>query len=244
MPDAKFADPRLARLLDAIEPDRRDLDAYEVMLAGLGARSVLDVGCGTGIFACRLARRGLAVTGVDPAGASVDIARRRPDGDQVQWVVGEAGDVPACGFDAATMTANVAMVFVTDEAWLGTLRAIHQRLRPGGHLIFEVRDPAREAWRGWARASTFGRTEVPGVGPVEHWCEVTSAAGALVSFRWTYRMLETGETLVSDSTLRFRSRQAVTGDLAESGFAIEGVGDAPDRPGLQFVFVASRRQGA
>jgi 2-polyprenyl-3-methyl-5-hydroxy-6-metoxy-1,4-benzoquinol methylase len=34
-----------------------------------GARSVLDVGCGTGSFACMLAQRGIEVVGVDPAAA-------------------------------------------------------------------------------------------------------------------------------------------------------------------------------
>jgi ubiquinone/menaquinone biosynthesis C-methylase UbiE len=48
MPDAHFADPRLARIYDPLEGDRRDLDAYVAMAAEFGARSVLDVGCGTG----------------------------------------------------------------------------------------------------------------------------------------------------------------------------------------------------
>ncbi|MFI1528051.1 class I SAM-dependent methyltransferase [Streptomyces griseus] len=37
-----------------------------------GARQVLDIGCGTGVFALLLAGRGVDVVGVDPARASVD----------------------------------------------------------------------------------------------------------------------------------------------------------------------------
>lgn len=47
VPDALFADPRLALLYDVIDDDRSDLDAYVAIATELGATSVLDVGCGT-----------------------------------------------------------------------------------------------------------------------------------------------------------------------------------------------------
>lgn len=40
-----------------------------------GARTALDVGCGAGKFARRLARAGLDVDGVDPAGTALGVAR-------------------------------------------------------------------------------------------------------------------------------------------------------------------------
>ena len=86
MADAIFEDPRLARVYDALEGDRRDLDAYDAIVAELGARSVLDVGCGTGTLACRLAQQGIDVIGVDPAAASLDVARAKPSGQLVKWV--------------------------------------------------------------------------------------------------------------------------------------------------------------
>lgn len=61
MPDALYADPRLAPLYDPLDPDRSDLDAYLAMVEEFEARSVLDVGCGAGTFACLLAERGLDV---------------------------------------------------------------------------------------------------------------------------------------------------------------------------------------
>ena len=90
MPDATFDDARLAALYDPLDPDRSDLDAYVALVDELGARSVLDIGCGTGVFALLLAARGCDVVGVDPAGASVDVARAKPGADAVRWVVGEA----------------------------------------------------------------------------------------------------------------------------------------------------------
>src|SRR5699024_11247608 len=68
--DGEFSDPRLAQLYDVFDPDRSDLDGYAAIAAQVGAHRVLDVGCGTGTFACLLAERGLEVTGVDPAARS------------------------------------------------------------------------------------------------------------------------------------------------------------------------------
>lgn len=70
MADAAFAHPRLATLYDPLDPDRSDLDAYLRMAREFGARRVLDIGCGTGVFALLLADEGIDVVGVDPAGAS------------------------------------------------------------------------------------------------------------------------------------------------------------------------------
>ena len=80
MVDAHFGEPRLARVYDPLDPDRSDLDVYAALVGELGARPVLDIGCGTGTFACLLAQQGIEVTGVDPALASLEastVTRRR-----------------------------------------------------------------------------------------------------------------------------------------------------------------------
>jgi SAM-dependent methyltransferase len=243
--DAIFEDPRLAEIYDAMDPDRRDLDAYVALAEELGARSVLDIGCGTGTFACLLARRGIEVTAVDPAGASLDVARAKPGADQVRWVHGDATMLPPLQVDLATMTANVAQVFLTDEEWATTLRCARAALRPGGHLVFETRDPQREAWRAWNRERSYVRADISAAGVVEAWEEVTDVSGELVSFRSTNVFQEDGAVLISDSTLRFRRRDEVADSLLAAGFAVEEVRDAPDRPGLELVFVAvvTGRQG-
>lgn len=240
-PDPIFAEPRLAAVYDAFDGERDDLDLYEAIVDELGARRVLDVGCGTGSFAVRLAARGLAVTGVDPAAASLDLARAKPHADRVRWIDGDASAVTDDGFDVATMTGNVAQVFLTDDAFTATLAAVSASLRPGGHLVFEVRDPARRAWEGWTPDRTRTSLVVDGVGAVEAWTEVTSVELPLVSFRQTYRFALDGAVLVSDSTLRFRRRDELDAALDACGFDVDHVRDAPDRPGLEWVVVARRR---
>jgi uncharacterized protein YbjT (DUF2867 family) len=78
------------------------------------------------------------------------------------------------------------------------------------------------------------------VGTVEHWVEVIDVTGPLVTFRGTYVFLDDGAVLTSDSTLRFREKDEVEGQLRATGFDHVTVRDAPDRPGRELVFVARR----
>ena len=243
MPDQIFANPRLAAIYDDLDPDRSDLVHYDALVDELGARSVLDVGCGTGTFACLLARRGLSVTGVDPAGASLDVACRKPSADRVQWIVGDATTLPPLGVDVATMTGNVAQVFVEDDAWTATLEGVRRALRPSGIVAFETRDPARRAWEGWTRARTLRRVTIDGIGTVETWHDLTDVSLPTISFRTTFRFDRTGDVLTSDSTLRFRDQDEVHSSLAETGFEVVEVRDAPDRPGKELVFIAAASEG-
>lgn len=50
-----------------------------------------------------------------------------------------------------------------------------------------------------------------------------------------------GETLTSDSTLRFRERKEAEADLRTAGFAVREVRDAPDRPGRRILVFIARR---
>lgn len=241
MADRLFEDPRLAAVYDPLDPDRSDLDVYvDLVVDELGAESVLDVGCGTGTFACLLAARGLDVVAVDPAEASVDIARGKPHADDVRWVVGDVSDVLPLQVDVATMTANVAQVFVDDDVWLETLRHVHDALHPGGVVVFETRDPDKELWREWTEERSRTSTDVDGVGSVEAWVEVTAVQGRLVTFRWTYVFATDGAVVTSDSTLVFRSRSETEASLRATGFVVTDVRDAPDRPGRELVFLAQR----
>jgi hypothetical protein len=131
-------------------------------------------------------------------------------------------------------------VFVTDEDWAATLRGTRAALRPGGRLVFESRDPAKQAWLGWTREQTRTATVLPGVGLVEKWHEVTGVSGQLVSFRTVFEFEADGAVIISESTLRFRERNDLESSLSAAGYRFDEVRDAPDRPGLELVFIASR----
>lgn len=240
MPDAIFTHPRLAPIYDAFQQERDDLTAYLGIADEFGADHVLDVGCGTGCLAILLADSGRTVVGVDPAEASLEVAKSKDPTGRITWVHGDATTVPALGADLAMMTGNVAQVFLTDDGWTQTLQGIHAALRPGGHLVFETRRPERRAWEEWAADTAPVPLDIPGIGPVEQRFEVTDVSPPLVSFRYTYRFLADGAVVTSDSTLRFRDRDEVETSLVTHGYRVLDVRQAPDRPGREFVFITER----
>lgn len=236
----EFDNPLSAAIYDTAEGTRDDLDHYIAIVEELGARSVIDVGCGTGVLAILLAGRGHTVTGVDPAGAMLEVARRKAGAEDVRWVHGTAEALPGLAqpADVAVMTGNVAQVFLTDEEWLGTLRAVSEVLVPGGHLVFETRIPERRAWEDWAGwgSSVY---QVEGVGEVRDMFELVRVEEPYVTFR-SDNTLPDGTVVPSESTLIFRTMPELERTLAEAGFTIRDVRDAPDRPGREWVVIAQR----
>ncbi|NOX31364.1 MAG: class I SAM-dependent methyltransferase, partial [Actinobacteria bacterium] len=227
---------------DIFDSDRSDLDLYTDIVTEFDAQSVLDIGCGTGTLSCLLAGSGIDVTGVDPAKASLEVASTKKHAGLVRWIHGDATNLPAMTVDLATMTANVAQVFVTDSHWLATLRGIGQAVRPGGMVVFETRDPAKRAWERWTEANSRTSIDIPNVGVVESWVDVTDVSLPLVTFRHTYCFEADGAVLTSDSTLRFRDHGEVESSLSATGWTVVETRDAPDRPGREFVFLATNAQ--
>lgn len=236
-PDPVFADPRLAVLYDALDDDRGDLDAYVAIATEVGAATVIDIGCGTGSLAVLLAARGMSVVGVDPAGASLDVARQKPGADRVTWIDGDATALVGTGSvaDLAVMTGNVAQVFVSDDDWTHTLDTVRECLRPGGWFVFETRRPEIRDWEHWDVSPTT--VDLEG-GPVVVSRTVTEVALPLVTFETATAV--GGEVIASSSTLRFRQQDELEADLLEHGFEVVEVREAPDRPGKELVVVARR----
>jgi SAM-dependent methyltransferase len=106
---------------------------------GLGVRSVLDAGCGTGRVAIELARRGLDVVGLDADPGMLATARAKAP--ELEWVLADLSDFelfqPDGGrrlFDAAVMAGNV-MIFVVPGTEGPVLAHLAAHLRPGGLVV-------------------------------------------------------------------------------------------------------------
>jgi SAM-dependent methyltransferase len=105
-------------------------------------RRVVDLGCGSGIFARRLVRAGHEVVGIDQSAAMLALARRAAPG--AIFVRGSFVDAHLGRPDAITALGEV-LNFRFDaraplERVIGRVRAA---LRPGGLFIFDVESPGR-----------------------------------------------------------------------------------------------------
>lgn len=100
---------------------------------------ILVVGAGGGLDTLALAKMqpGWSFTGVDPAGAMLDLARDVL-GDElcarVEFVEGVAADAPAGPFDAATCVLVLGLI-PDDGSKLATLTDIRRRLKPRAPFI-------------------------------------------------------------------------------------------------------------
>ena len=158
----------------------------------------------------------------------------------MRWIQGDVTSLPALAVDLATMTGNVSNVFLTQQEWLTTLGGIHAALRPGGYLMFESVDPAGQPWLNWNRETTYVRRDSPDAGLFESWLEVTRIDGDLVSTRRTYVFAADGVTLTSECIRRYPPRSVIEDSLISAGYELTDVRGAPDRPGLELVFIARK----
>ena len=242
MVERAFADPRLARLYDPLcSPGRTDLAFYLPLVTA--ARSVLDVGCGTGelLRTTREAGHRGRLCGLDPAAAMLDVARRR---DDVEWVLGDLTTArPAGPFELVVMTGHAFQVLLTDDAVRHALAAMQPLLAPGGRLVFETRNPAAREWTRWTRDAV--RAFVADGRRHRYWSEVEAVDGDLVTFTQTYEGPGPDDVATSRSRLRFLDAERLAAFLDEAGLAtLARFGDwdrspfGPDSP--EIITVARR----
>ncbi|SAK41708.1 methyltransferase type 12 [Caballeronia temeraria] len=229
-----YDDPRLVALYDVLNPFAPDTAFYLALAESAG--HVVDLGCGTGLLAAELAKRGHCVTGIDPSPQMLRVARARAEGDEVTWIEGDTGALPFVGAaDLLVMTGHVAQIFLDDAAFLATLKAARRAIRPGGTLAFDSRNPAARAWENWTRERSSKCVKAPDGRTVEVWherhAEPDPLATGRAAFTTYYRFAPTPEmpeeeTLSAASELRFRTRDELARLLAEAGFAqIDWYGD-------------------
>lgn len=217
-------DPRLAAVCDTESIGRHDHDFYLGLAAELGANTVVDLGCGTGVFAVDLARSGYAVIGVDPADAMLDVARNRTAGLEIEWIHGSADNVATDAADLVVMMGHVAQYFLEDDDWSHLLGELHRILHVDGRLAFETRNPAI-AWEDrWTEAQTKATMPHPAGGEFTSWVQFEEKIGPPDSYVITHHghtILPDGLHLTAVESLRFRSPAEVAKSVEAAGFTIE-----------------------
>jgi SAM-dependent methyltransferase len=247
MVDKLFSDSQLAALYDLYCPwdERGDFTFYLPLVTS--ARSVLDVGCGTGALLRRAREDGHTgrLCGLDPAVGMLEVARARPD---VEWVLGDLVATPGWNreFDLVVMTGHAFQVLLGDDELRVALAAIAVALTDEGSFVFETRNPLVREWEDWD--VRYSSQVVDSAGAVVHCaCEVAMPVeGDLVSFTHTYTSPGWDRAQQSRSTLRFLGPDALSTFLVDAGLVVAEQFGNWDRSPLadtspEIITVARRR---
>lgn len=241
----QFTNPLLVATYDTLNALGDDSEFFCQIAKDLSAPMIIDLGCGTGLLTCELAKRGHKMIGVEPAGAMLDIARHKPYGDQIQWIEGGYEKFDGLQADMVLMTSHVAQFFLKDEEWNAMLKASYKALNPGGHIVFDSRTPIFPPYPTWPTEASPRRVEDPTVGPIDWWYKLLEIKDNHVHYQLYYHFINSDETVVSTDELIFRSRDELTQSLEAAGFKVETVyGDwdsslaTPTSP--EMIFVAKR----
>jgi SAM-dependent methyltransferase len=133
--DLLYGDKDYAAECDVIEGVIRDFGLKP-------ARSILDLGCGTGNHALPLAERGYEVTGVDRSAEMLAQVRAKARQQGSLNVILHSGDIGSIDlgrkFDTALMMFAVLGYQIENAKVLAALKSARRHLNPGGILLFDV----------------------------------------------------------------------------------------------------------
>jgi ubiquinone/menaquinone biosynthesis C-methylase UbiE len=120
---------------------------------------VLDLGCGTGLYALELSRRGAWVVGLDPSFEMLTVAREkfRRAGHPARFVCASAEALPfrTGTFDLVAAVTSLCFVQGPDRA----IQEAHRALRPDGRLVIGELNRS-SIWGFWRRLKGMFRDTI------------------------------------------------------------------------------------
>ena len=117
------------------------VDLISLASGGIKGKKIIDVGCGTGLLAVKLAKAGALVTGVDLSRDMLNIAEKRARDlslkidfleKPMQEIEGQEQ------YDAAVIAIDSLNYLPDRKSVLNTFIGIHSVLKSGGMLMFDV----------------------------------------------------------------------------------------------------------
>ena len=141
----------MAHLDQGTDAASRRMDTIEKTVAFINRRvekgsTILDLGCGPGLYAERLCESGHRITGIDFSENSINYARNsaKDKGLEIEYVCKSFFDMEYenC-FDMAMQIYGELGTF-SDEARNQLLKLINKALKPGGVFMFDVATPSKE----------------------------------------------------------------------------------------------------
>jgi SAM-dependent methyltransferase len=208
--------------------------------AGIVRGLVVDLGCGSGIWARELCDAGYEVFGVDQSESMIAIARRRlPDGEfrQESFLTVK---LPPC--NAVTAVGECFSYLFdrrnTERRIVGLFRRVYDSLLPGGLLIFDVAGPGRLGGPSTQKSHREGEDWAVLVATEEDRRRMLLTR-RIVSFRKVGKLYRRNEEI---HRLRLYTRSKLAGQLRSCGFRVRilrGYGEMRFPPGL-LGFLARR----
>jgi SAM-dependent methyltransferase len=130
--DALYAEKDYAAEVDYLE---RLLSKY----AGTPVSTILDLGCGTGGHALRLAERGYLVTGVDRSAEMLTLAQEKSRPGNPEYLRSDLVRLNLGREFDAVISMFAVMSYVTEnQDLLSAFRRVRKHLRPGGIFFFDA----------------------------------------------------------------------------------------------------------
>ena len=204
-------------IYDYDNPNGPDHDFYRKLADDNNAKSIVDLGCGTGIFTTTLVSQERNIVGIDPSHAMLEIAKNRLNGRKVTWIEGTGDKIPINFADFIFMTGNVAMHIIGND-WYETLQHIVKGLKEGGMLAFETRNPKAKAWKEWHQENEVRDT------PAGKLCENTIIdspdENGVLTMHIHNEFLNHNQKVYVKQKLQFRSYEQVVKDLEYAGLKV------------------------
>ena len=229
-----------AETYDESVPDwPNEIDFYQELAADAkhSGGSVLELACGTGRVAIRLARSGANVVGLDLSPYMLEVAQRKSaDLDNVRWVEGNirSFQLDEC-FGLAIITGHAFQHLNTPEDQVACLECIKRHLMPRGQLIVHV-DHLDFKWLGQLLGQKDHPFETEGkfihaatgreIQPYSAWSYEPSTQTAIVHARWEEldtdgRVTDSWQTAPAPIHCVFRFEMEHV--LARAGFAVDAL---------------------
>jgi SAM-dependent methyltransferase len=197
------------------------------------ASRVIDLGCGPGLYANRLARRGAQVTGVDISPRSIEYAREQAvkDGLDIDYRLGDYLEMEIePGYDLATMIM-CDYCAISPEQRLRLLRRVGDLLTHGGAFLFDVYSEAY--YQTWEESVAFGEQMMDGFWSAEPYF------GFLHTFRYDeekvalekYVIVERERQTEYFNWFQHYSLASLTAEVESAGLVVsEAFGDVAGEP--------------
>ena len=214
---------------------------------GFEGKAVCNLGCGPGLYATLMARRGARVTGMDFSPRSIEYARRttRETGLPLTFNGGDylKDDLPPEQDLVCLIYGDLCALSPEQRRVL--YNKVHESLKPGGRFVFDVFSVAQFHQR--QEGASYGRRLMDGFwAPGDYF-------GFLTTFLYGDQKLALDRYLIVEpdrcrevfNWLQYFDPDTITAELTDNGFCVEQIvdvlsGEPAGTPAGEFAVIARR----